>query len=190
MHLILISGYKRSGKNALADAICGNGNWRFSLYSACAQTFAGPYVQQSFAASLKDEVSAILGKPLDWIEKNKDVGTPSPRDMMIEIAAKNRAANPNHYADILFSSLPAGNYIITDWRYPNEHARAAKWCEDIGARLTTIRVIRSDIEPPDAPSERALDGVLADVIATSPDDPIADMMESGLFQFYKKIAAI
>jgi hypothetical protein len=190
MHLVLLCGYKRSGKNALADALCGHGNWRFSLYSAAPQTFTGPYAQRSFAASLKDELSAILGKPLDWIEKNKDVGSPSPRDMMIEIAAKNRGANPNYYADILFSSMPAGNYIITDWRYPNEYARAVQWCEDMGAHLTTIRVIRSDIEPPDAPSERALDDVSADIIATSPDDPIADMMESGLFQFYRKIAAM
>lgn len=177
MFCVLICGYRRSGKNTLADAICGIKGYRFNLYSR-SHISLEPAPQVSFAAILKKDLAMLYGVSLEEIEKYKDVGPCYRRDL-IKIAAARRAEDPRWFCRRLFENQSA-SCIITDWRYPNEHEEALAWCERRGAKLITIRVVNSTIEIPTEPSEHYLDDFPADILALPEFDILNEIVDRGL----------
>jgi hypothetical protein len=170
--VVLLSGYRRMGKDTLANAMVKHKslfvpgyNYRFNRPLS---SIGGDFLRLAFADELKLQVHHRLGlkQTLEETEKIKDLPLfdgRSLRDLYIEHGKAMRDLNPNYWVDIIYQRiLPGHNYVISDWRFPTEHRRLV----ELGVNTITLRLHRSgvDIPPPDIESEHALDNYRFDVI--------------------------
>lgn len=139
---VLVSGKARSGKDYLANLMT-----HFS------------FNQISFASHLKDLASTryqIDRELFDTQEgKASFVDGRLARDYLIELAAEYRKFDNDYFVRTAFSSLPPGDIVVSDFRYPSEYDFIRKWFPDEDVR--TIRVSRKTELNLDTPSEKALD---------------------------------
>jgi hypothetical protein len=189
--IILIGGYSGVGKNTFASALQGRSDTQWMVLSNEFGLHHLPqavsYFETSFATSLKRTVSERLWIHLDKFEDLKDIPldqgqqdrqrphwhgvaaqVPTLRDVLIDEAAYRRSINPNHYAAathaIITKEAPPGAVVlITDWRYPNEHAF---YCNTYGPEnVFTVRVVRDEYRRSTSDSEHALDLFIPDFLA-------------------------
>jgi hypothetical protein len=170
--VVLLSGYRRVGKDTLANAMVKHKsflvpgyNYRFNRPLP---NISGDFLRLAFADELKLQVHQRLGikHTLEETEKIKDLpmfNGRSLRDFYIEHGKAMRDLNPNYWVDIIYQRiLPDHNYVISDWRFPTEHKRLV----ELGVNTITLRLHRSgvDIPPLNVESEHALDNYDFDVI--------------------------
>jgi hypothetical protein len=173
-HLILICGYRRSGKDTLYQQLNGNSNIPLGLvyrnpsskenFAALTNTYA-PYQRVSIADEIKRQVKTLLGLPADFdMEANKEkvVGSKTFRQHCIDLALTLRETDPLCWVRTAFTDLKADNVAVTDWRFRNE----AKYLTDSYPHVITVRVFRSCVPLPkeDEVCERDLDLVVTDFL--------------------------
>ena len=131
----------------------------------------------------------MTGIPLEVLHdsrKNKPLtnhisGFPTantPRDILIQRAASVRAANPNHYVELVSDRIATEGgwrYVITDWRYPNEYDTLVDTLA--GHTFLRVRIVRPGIAPLPEPSEHQLDGATFDVTIQN-DGSISDLRDA------------
>jgi len=189
--VIAVSGFKRSGKDTLADYLLSNDE------SAYRVSFAGP---------LKDEVADKFNIPRDWLDNPEYKESPilsmpvdpqdkfsstvinfmlpefkvadtnqrdaqlywTPRALAILVGSTSRAADPNHWVKQAIKEAEEAHYemgyetvVISDLRYKSEVALLRK---QFGDNLITIRVNRFDTSPSQDPSEVDLVGYEHDYV--------------------------
>lgn len=160
--LIFVCGYAGSGKDTLANDIIQNNESRWIFTSNMHYLWLEGYKFKrfSFADKLKRECEVIYRVPREENDKNTPKyilnGKPaSARDIWIYEAKLQRDKDPYYYARDLQHD---DNYIVTDWRYPNELEYHN--AEDV----VTIRVFRECVDIMDIPSEHYLDNYMTDFL--------------------------
>lgn len=149
MTILLLSGYKRSGKDTIAEYL----------------TEKHGYTQYSLAGPLKDMVSQKYGIPRSHlddqtkkeVELSKFPGW-TPRDILIMEGAMARKVDPHFWSRQLVRSILEQDYlriVVSDVRFPEEieYIRHHLW----GWGVRDVRVIRETDSPTTDPSERSLD---------------------------------
>lgn len=122
--VICFTGRKGSGKDTLADSICGNSyvwnqtSFAYSLKKTCSLIF--PWLNEDYPSELKDI-------PLD-----NGFTTMSPRDVWKKMGGQHgplRQIQPDIFikrVETVISDNQHSNFIITDLREPLEHQWAIK----------------------------------------------------------------
>jgi len=185
MHdIILICGYKRTGKDTLYENLTLNGQYNWSVYRNSQKELKldKNYSRFSFADELKKEVSKIYGIPFQVDDKDLkqykrvDGKIASARDLYIEWGTIKRKQDPYYWCKF----IKKDKCIITDWRYPNELEYVAN-----GSDTSTVRVFRSSVPVPDQTieSEHSLDKFTTDFLVLDNCDDLAKVQS--LFPQYK-----
>lgn len=180
-NIIMITGYRGSGKDTLNKQLSGTSHIPFNWI-----IYANPEVDKpfphylkarrvAFADILKDEVIASLGNILpEGFDRDRDkemmLSTGKTfRQHCIDTAMSARAVNVDHWSTKAMSQVkPGESIVITDWRFQNE----IKYCARFGS-VTSIRVFRRSVPvpPADDRSEHDLDHEVTDfLLVTSEDD--------------------
>lgn len=206
---VLITGYKRSGKDYLCDYLTGKDTpnrrpW-YVFSNDCSCNFRGHGIlvpnttnkRFAFADALKEEVSEMYNiDPTN--DKTKDLpiegSTVTPRDLYISHAAKMRSVNQDYWVDKTIEKIRGSskfNYetpIITDFRYPNEYHKIGS----LGNEVVTIRVFNSKVEVPslDIASEHQLDNWATDYILTDTDNLASALRHFPQYQCYSYVCKI
>ena len=161
--LIFLCGYAGSGKDTLAsDIIKGNlSRWLFTSNMHYLYLEGYNFKRFSFADKLKEECEIKYGVPKDEQDKNTpkyilNGETVSARCIWIHEAKIQREKDISYYSKQLVHD---DNYIITDWRYPDELKYHNK--EDV----ITIRVFRESVDIMALDSEHQLDDYATDFLA-------------------------
>ncbi len=162
---ILLSGYLASGKDTVGAFLSAYGFRRYA-----------------FADALKDEVAELYDldrAALDTQEgKQQQVsitGKPhmSARTLLITHGQMRRTENVNYWVEKVATRILADKchrVVITDWRFPNEHACLLKLLDDIDDidnlnwNINTLRINRWEQPPLRDDSELALDSFPFDTI--------------------------
>ena len=170
--LILLSGWKGSGKDTAADYLVRQHG----------------FIKLAFAAALKDAVSETYGVPRHFFDdrtlKEKallqfpvhikdgfsehvnvymrgDFATKdrvtyhTPRSLCILEGSVKRSVDPNYWVKRALRGINTerGNYVIADWRYRSEFEAV----RDLGLNPLTVRIERFESTASTDPSERDLD---------------------------------
>jgi hypothetical protein len=146
--VILLSGWAGTGKDAAASLLADEMSFE----------------RIAFADTLKQDVSAVTGLPLDLFHNHilKDlpiIGSKTPRDLLLSHAAAARAVDPDIYirkvAEYILDSCHK-RFVISDWRYRRELEFLQK---EFGphVRIVRGRIERDGIVPSNDPSEHDLD---------------------------------
>lgn len=152
--ILLISGWAGSGKDAAAALL--------------AEELA--FDRFSFAGALKTAASAETGIPVADFHNHlaKDAPLPAPcpmipdaktpREVLLAIAARERARDPDVYAKAIAGDIvasEAGRVVVSDWRLLREREYFAKHFPH--ARILTMRISRSSVKPRPEAIEHELD---------------------------------
>lgn len=164
--VFLLSGWSGSGKDAAAHLL----------------TEEMRFERLAIADILKSDVSQKTGVPLHYFHDRelKDMGTPSPRQLLLDEARVQRAQDPDIYcrrvADIIRTSMRSKRYVITDWRHRREYDYFAS---ELGGHIRLIRgrIIRPGIIPSDDPTEHDLDHEVFDIVLRN-DGRISDLRDA------------
>lgn len=178
--IILISGYKRHGKNTFSRFIMKDetlsNSIEFTIPPFSISLFQNSYPRDtfnevSFAGYLKTLAARNLEKSVEWIEDNKDNSisqnnTCTVREYLIQLASKKRDKNNDYFAEKI-NIFPDKINIITDFRFPNEYVYLREKYPN--SRIFTVRVIRLGENTPEIGdlSERSLDNCIFDMIVSS-----------------------
>lgn len=183
MKVILICGYRRTGKDTVcASLLHSDGKYRWRIYkhpSSIHKYFDkspnSSYFRTAFADALKIEASAEYGIPITVNDADKDTKqfvhyktneTVSARDIYIEWGAFRRTQNIDYWCKMALDENCAkgGNCVVTDWRFCNE----SRYAND-NFDVTTVRVYRSEVPEPaiDIQSEHDLDDYCTDFLLIS-----------------------
>lgn len=173
--IILLIGYRRTGKDTLADTLISGGDVR-ALYPSYLTTLPNLHnpMKIALADKLKEDVRDILGYPIT--EDNKDEklthhpygfslnDNSTNRDVLIQHGMNMRKIDENYWINIVVEKMkqhPNRDVIITDCRFKNE-VEFFKSLHDID--VITVRLFRESvtIPPQDLPSEHDLDRYHAD----------------------------
>lgn len=170
--VVLICGYKRSGKDTLYQRFP---DWDYvSLYTRDGgplpwlRDFEPKPPRMGFADALQKQTLELLKLPAAYDFELKDttiVHGRSVREHMKDIAREHRGRCDTYYADIVRDAVgkaAAPLVIATDWRYKTERAQLEK----AGYCVPTVRVFRKDVPIPPASdsSEHQLDTETTDVL--------------------------
>ena len=156
MNIILFSGYIGSGKSFAAEQL----NKLLPNSNIAA-----------FGAKVKDGTATLYNIPRYLCETQEGKLTLIPecgktvRDLLIQYSADMKYTHGNDvWANIVAENIRntpnITTWIINDWRYPNELEVLHKAFPD--AKLQTVRIHRSIVQPKPFPSEHALDDYLFD----------------------------
>ena len=166
----MVTGYQRTGKDHLYQQLVSTASTSSALsvykHPQSSRPMKFPTFNNlqrvAFADELKIEVAQRYGvtvnddmKDIKIIDYANDE-CKSARDLYNEWGQMRRRQNPNYWIQMVVSQVRAhGDYMITDWRFPNEQEYLAARYTDI----ITIRVFRSDVPIPAASivSEHGLD---------------------------------
>ena len=181
----LVCGYKRTGKDTLVKMFNNEEKFDWVVYSAGNHLDVVPVVRVGFADKLRQEVNQVLNirEDMDY-DTFKEVvvrDDKTYRDILIEYAAYRRDQDVDYWVkQSLDKFIPYKNYMVTDWRYPNE----VEFLQKRGF-VTTIRVFRSEVPIPgkDVISEHSLDNECTDFLLISPQDNFEEVCK--LFPQYK-----
>lgn len=193
--VILICGYRRHGKDTLANIILnGYPNIvaeKLPTKKTIAKMFCissdglSPvikvekgYERRSFAQSLKLLAADIYNIPQFVSDEEKDIPKflhpvtkqiVSARDIYIELGSEKRREDKNFWCKQVLSGELKNSIIITDWRFMNEYTYAKEFCDSRGYDLVTIRVFNVDAPIPDRSieTEHDLDEFKTDFVAFS-----------------------
>lgn len=171
--VILITGYRRMGKDTLAQKIIANDNlivdgYKYKINIQPLPSLIRPFYRIAIADTLKALVHANLGlklaNPREY-ERIKDkplFNGRSLRDYYIEVGKQYRDLDPYYWIDKTIQRFHnKGTPIITDWRFPSEYTRLI----DMEYKVLTMRITRKGvpIPPLDIESEHALDNFPVDI---------------------------
>lgn len=185
MVVYLICGFKRTGKNALADELVytrspqANGFSGKSFLDVSWKVLRNPNKSihgiiktkpecVSFAGEVKREVMGALGLDSEFdLEKNKDVylveGKPI-RQHLIDYAESKKVNDKYYWSTLAFKNIDIKetDVVVSDWRFMSEFEYVSKLNTDI----VTIRVFRKDVPIPDKNinSEHELDSFKTDYV--------------------------
>lgn len=176
--VILITGYRRMGKDTLARCIIDHHNlvvpeWTYK-YNTPVTNITGDFYRIAIADNLKQRVHDMLGLTgsiQDYEDiKDKpifDNGRKSLRDYYIEVGNMMRYNNPYYWIDLTINSMKMVTDkipIISDWRFRLEYDRLIQR----NYKPITIRVHRDGVPIPsmDIESEHSLDDFVVDIIST------------------------
>lgn len=149
--VILISGYRRSGK----DHLVKHGAKDFAVFRSKTATCANlddikGYHHIKFATPLKRMVLDFFEIGEDQYDEFKDVplkniGFPyngTLRDYLIGIASSTRDVDPEFYVKKAYHEMTKSqdNFIISDWRYMNEFEYLSE--NHAGIKIVRVRIIR------------------------------------------------
>lgn len=152
--ILLISGWAGSGKDAAAALLAEE--LGFARYS--------------FATALKIDASAETGIPLadfhGHAAKDAALTEPcyafpqakTPREVLLAYAARIRSHDPDVYARVMVKGIESEDVrrvVVSDWRLLKEHSYITQKMPQ--ARIVTLRVTRSDVEPRAEAIEHELD---------------------------------
>jgi len=173
--IILICGYRRTGKDTLYEILKGNNSFVWRVYSKNVLNIYPKAIQKSFALELKRYVSKKYSIPEYIPDNEKDLKIydgKSARDLYIFEGERKRSKNINYWCDRL-NLDDDKDYVITDLRYRNE-VNYFKNKEHV-----TIRVFRSDVEIPDKDidSEHDLDGFKTDYLLVTSKEEFKKCLE-------------
>lgn len=190
MKIVLVCGYRRTGKDTLCKQLQGTSevpfNWLIYRRPGAHLFPNWPARRVAFADILKDEVEASIKEYLPpGFDRERDKEKPlatgkSFRQHCIDLGREKRAIDPFYWAKLAFSSVGLDeSIIVTDWRYPHELEYAKRFGE-----VTTIRVYRSSVPHPDPKedSEHSLDPVSTDFLLVTSEKDFADALQ--YFPFY------
>jgi hypothetical protein len=190
MTIIMVCGYRRTGKDSLYGTLSGAKNaqrWRIYRNPNNVKPSFPPRhntkcVRVAFADKLKEECQTYYQLPLDIKDEEKDTKryihpatcqSISARDIYIEWAAVRRNEDPEYWCKQVLSgaTFPHICYIITDWRYNNEVDYVTHGRNDV----VTVRVFRTAVPIPSTSvtSEHELDQYRTDVLLIGMDDDFA-----------------
>lgn len=186
MRVVLLCGYRRTGKDTFCQILQGNCDRHYTWHAyakpdASVKDLRSPgmvFQHKSFAQQLKFETAKEYGIPEVVSDDDKDVkqyldpetnDIVSARDLYIKHGALRRSQDRDYWCSRVFESITDANvqdqslsYVITDWRFPNEHTYTVPKFSDV----MTVRLWNSDVpEPPaDIESEHALDAHATDLL--------------------------
>lgn len=185
--VILLSGFKRTGKDTFYNQIQGNLNEKYNwhIYANRKNTNNSQFIELlqnksnfvrfGFADELKKEVCNHYN--INEInEYNKDtysnIYSRTYRELLIDYAAKKREQNVNYWCSIVSNKITRfikygfNNFMITDFRYPNEYQYISENNKINTDDIFTVRLFRDYIDIPNISdlSERSLDDFNFDYI--------------------------
>ena len=182
MNILLVCGYRRTGKDTLYQTLIGESDYKWNIYQHKDRKIDEPfplssYTRVSFADPLKSEASEVYGIPEYVPDSDKDLKQfihyctgelVSARDIYIEWGKYRRFQDPNYWCKQALKSISNENsssIVITDWRFINEGEFFLQNYENV----LTIRIYRSDVLEPDIniESEHQLDTRATDLLITS-----------------------
>lgn len=206
--ILLLCGYRRSGKDTIAGQLNGSISidkyrWTALQNPKSSLTFDlskwSNTQRISFAEQLKLDVLAQLGLDklftLTTLEQYKDIPIgdipleipktldlkKTLRDYLIEIGEEKRALDPYYWCKAAFRNYdPNHNYIVTDWRFPNEYKYITNFI--VPDQLITCRVFRGEIEIPTFEGEHYLDQVKTDLVVV-PEHNLQFQLDTLIKQF-------
>lgn len=155
--ILLLAGYARSGKDSVANLLEEEHGFR----------------RFAFADALKEMVAERTGIPVTLfhsLQKDSLIGSSSSktyRDLLIEVADKERAVDPDIFSRIVAAQIResgADRVVISDWRYKREEAFLQSSLDPAIYQVRRGRVTRSSVTPSDAPIEHDLDGEPMDLV--------------------------
>ncbi len=146
----MLSGWMFSGKDTLGRMLVDKG-----------------FCRLAFADALKDSVASVFGisrTSMDSADGKRTVwhDQKTVRGLLIEYGMMCRGLKPTVWSDRVVRQIrgrPA-RYVITDWRFPEEHEQMVK---AFGAEaVTTVRIFRQAKPPLIDFTEQALDSYAFD----------------------------
>jgi hypothetical protein len=158
--IVMLSGYAGSGKDAAASILVSNHGFK----------------RVAFADALKVDAAKQTGIPLQIFHsaaKDQPLLMPcaafpaakTPRDILLQLAVKMRAENPDIYADSIICHITESaretEFVVSDWRYRREAIRIQEMLPS--AHVLRVRIHRNVIPSTD-PSEHDLDNEPMDLI--------------------------
>ena len=180
--IILLSGWKRSGKDTVADYLVKEFGYKrlgfadplkdltATLFDIKRNYFDDAALKESpimyMPVQAKDDFAALVTTAMTKEFKlSHDVGDLqdywTPRALCILVGSCMRAVNPNFWVDQALNQVkPGGLYVISDCRYRSEVEAVKRF----NAHVTTVRIDRFDSSPSVDPSERDLDDYSFDII--------------------------
>lgn len=189
MKVILVCGYRRTGKDTLYQKLSNpnqeNSGFSWKIYQhpdRIREVFdkESLYIRTAFADSLKIEAGNEYNIPVMIADADKDIkqfthyktgDMVSARDIYIEWGAIRRSQDPDYWckAALNLSNSTENTWIVvTDWRFQNESEYVLNNFTD----TITCRLYRSDIPEPDVhiESEHQLDSYATDLLLVRNDD--------------------
>jgi len=184
--VILITGYKRTGKDTLFLKFPDWSEYEIYAKEQTALNFKLPKVRFAFADPLRQQTSEKLKVDIGQ-DKEKVVDGKTIREHMKEIASKHRAKDDAYYAKLIRKAVDTahGNMectcMITDWRFYVER--------DLFPYATTGRVYRSTVPVPpiNDPTEHELGDFATDLLFISPGDWQACIAQFPQYANYRRI---
>ena len=177
MSIILLSGYKRSGKDYLFKILnkeieCYNNWYVFSNSINGKRNLINDntkeLVRLSLADKVKKEVLEIYGIPIEVKDKEEKIFTHyktgeiiSARDAWIEWSAIRKQEDQLYWVKVIIDKiLPDKITVITDWRYEYEYQYLSSFFNNI----TTVRLFNPNVNIPTDESEVSLDNFTSDFL--------------------------
>lgn len=172
--LVVLIGYRRTGKDTIADTLINGGDVRelYPKYLTTLPKLNRP-IKIALADKLKEDVRDMLGYPIT--EENKDkklevfpsgfnlTDDSTNRDVLIQHGMNMRKIDENYWINIVLDKINKydGDVIVTDCRFKNE-VDIFKALKDMD--VVTVRLFRNSvtIPPYNLPSEHELDKYHAD----------------------------
>lgn len=169
--IIMLSGYKRSGKDTVSNFICEHyGAYRLAFADELKRMVMDNYnISPNEMENLKE--TPLMGLPMidtgnlaqflrhDLRSELKQVGDTlywTPRALMILEGNTRRATNPYYWVDKVINKIkPGSTYIISDFRFKTEYTRIV---ERFGKEnVISVRINRNRNVGTNNESERQLD---------------------------------
>jgi hypothetical protein len=186
MKVLLVCGYRRTGKDYLYNLLSGKqveSRFRWKIYkngerlNMSLGSIDIEYQRTSFADLLKSEASTEYGIPPIVPDSDKEVKqfihyktgkVVSARDIYIEWGQVRRSQDADYWCKNAFNQIKnKAVCVVTDWRFRNESEYVMKNFDEV----ITIRVYRSDVLEPDIniDSEHNLDSYQTDILLVRDD---------------------
>jgi hypothetical protein len=172
-HIILLGHKMYRGKDTIAQCLISNSKYKWK--------------RAAFADALKDHVQRLYSLSYEqmYTELKSDIDPRygiTPRKMLQDFGQEQRIRDPNIWTRIVCEGMSkdVGNYIITDFRFPNEVQYIKQYFKDTPTLINVVKVIRPSLECQKTPgcdniSETALDGFLDWDYTISNDGTIDDL---------------
>jgi hypothetical protein len=161
MKVIMICGYRTSGKDTFYSSISGFNSLKWDIIPGNLFPLNKKYKRIALADMLKNEINYIEdgNKDKKTIIENGELI--SPRDLCIKRGYLRRKQDPDYWCKLVINDLDKECYnVITDWRYPNEYLFFNRIADVITVRVKRI----VEIPPEDVESEHSLDDFVTDFI--------------------------
>lgn len=191
-HVTLVCGYRGTGKDYLHYLLNNKQQQiHWFIYSDKNVSFVTDYKRLAFADALKNECQILYEINSAMPDKEKDMcqliqnELTTPRSIYIKHGLIRRNEDENYWVKIVSSQINAGEYIITDWRFPNE-----LYFLQQNYNVSTIRVFRSCVREPDMniESEHSLDNNKTDVLLVTNEEEF--MLAVKRFPQYKNYTCV